>query len=92
MIVIGAPMILTLLVYAVADRSKFQGYSTAESAPMSNMGDGSFGLVGFGHLSGEGADQNWFYVVRTFLSITINISSILLVLVDAVCLEVDREK
>lgn len=57
---------------------------------MSNMGDGSFGLVDFGDLSGEESDQNWFYVVRTFLSIVINISSILLVLIDAVCLEVGR--
>jgi len=92
MVVIGAPMVLTLLVYAVVDRSKFEGYSSAESVPMSNMGDGSLGLVDFGGLRGEGADQDWFYVVRTFLSITINISSILLVLIDAVCLEVGRVK
>lgn len=89
-LVVGAPMVLTVLVYAVADRSKFQGYSSAASAPLSSFGDGSFGIAEFDELLDEWSPQHWFYVCRTFLSITINISSILLVLIDAVCLEVGR--
>ena len=89
-IIIGAPMALTVLVYAVVDRSKFQGFSSAESAPLSNVGRGSFGIAEFGGLWDDFSPLQWFYVGRTFLSITINISSILLVLIDAVCLEVGR--
>lgn len=87
-VIILAPMILTMLAYAVGDRSKFQGYSSAESAPLSNWGDGSFGLVNFGEILADVPNQHWLYVMRLIFSITINVSSILLVLIDAVCLEV----
>lgn len=83
-----APTILTMLVYAVSDRSKFQGYSSAHDTPLSNWSDGSFGLAEFGELFGGSPRPHWFYVIRLIFSITINISSVLLVLIDAVCLEV----
>lgn len=83
-----APILLTMLVYAVGDRSKFQGYSTAENAPLSNWGDGTFGIANFAELVADTPNQHWFYVIRLIFSITINVSSVLLVLIDAVCLEV----
>lgn len=84
--VVGVPLVFTLLVYAVGDRTKFTGFPS-ENAPPSNWGDGSLGVVRFSEIW-DAPTQHWFYIARTFLSITINISSILLVLVDAVCLEV----
>lgn len=83
----GVPMLFTAMIFVVIDRSKFQGYASAEHAPLSNWGGGSFGAVDFSKLW-ESPMQHWFYVVRTFFSVTINISSILLVLIDAVCLQV----
>lgn len=88
MFVILAPTILTILVYAVGDRSKFQGYATAENTPLSNWGDGSFGMASFDGFLSHIPNEHWFYVVRLIFSITINVSSVLLVLIDAVCLEV----
>lgn len=86
-LVAGAPVLVTMVVYAVIDPSKFQGYSTAENPPLSNWGGGSFGLIDFSQLW-KTPSQHWFYIVRTFSSVIINICSILLVLIDAVCLEV----
>ncbi|CAM9690600.1 unnamed protein product [Hapterophycus canaliculatus] len=83
--IIGIPPVLTLAVYSLTDRTKFDGYLSVD-APLSNWGAGSFGTVDFAELSGP-SRQLWFYVVRLFLSVSINISSILLVLIDAVCLE-----
>lgn len=88
--VVAIPLALTLVIYSATDRTKLQGYLTPGSAPLSNWGAGSFGTVDFSELSASSASsrQLWFYVVRLFLSIGINVSSILLVLIDAVCLEV----
>lgn len=88
--IILAPVMLTMLVYSVGDRSKFQGYSSAENAPCSSWGSGSFGVADFTEFFADSPKQNWFYVIRLIFSITINVSSILLVLIDAVCLEVGR--
>lgn len=85
--IIGLPMVLTVLVYAVVDRSKFQGYSLAEKAPLSNWRGGSMGTLDFSTF-GNAPQKHWFYIIRMFVSIVINISSILLVLIDAVCLNV----
>lgn len=65
----------------------------AENAPLSNWVDGSFGLAGFGLFLGDTPSQHWFYVVRMILSITIVLTclySVLIALIDAVCLEVGR--
>eukprot|EP00752_Nemacystus_decipiens_P005826 g5266.t1 len=86
-IVIVVPTLLTMLVYAVGDRSKFQGYSNAENAPLSNWSNGSFGIASFSELLADAPNQHWFYIIRLIFSITINVSSVLLVLIDAVCLE-----
>lgn len=86
--VILAPMALTMLVYAVGDRSKFQGYSSVENAPLSNWSNGSFGVADFSDFFDDVPNQHWFYVIRLMCSISINVSSILLILIDAVCLEV----
>jgi len=87
--VIGVPLALTNLVYAVFDRSKFQGYSGLERSPLSSWGAGTFGELDFSRL-GEDPKAYWFSVVRVFMSVVINISSVLLVLIDAVCLEVSH--
>lgn len=85
--VLGVPTAVTVAVYAIVDLSKFQGYSLAEKAPLSNWRGGSFGLVDFPvMLYNPGLYA--FYIVRTFISIVINISSVLLVLIDTVCLQV----
>ncbi|CAM9353417.1 unnamed protein product [Ectocarpus sp. 12 AP-2014] len=86
MYVLGVPMIITIAVYAALDRSKFQGYSLADHPPLSNWGMGAFGTINFAELR-EKPRKYWFYVSRTFLSVNINVSSILLILIDAVCLE-----
>lgn len=88
MLVILSPMMLTMLVYAVGDRSKFQGYSSAANAPLSNWGDGTFGVADFSNVLPNAPNQHWFFIIRLIFSITINVSSVLLVLIDAVCLEV----
>ena len=80
-------MVVTAAVYAVLDRSKFQGYSSAENIPLSNWHGGSFGLVDF-YAFFDDPEQYTLYAVRTFLSVVINISSVLLVLIDTVCLQV----
>ena len=85
--VLGVPMVVTVVVYATIDRSKFQGYPSAENTPLSNWRGGSFGLVDF-FAASDYPGQYTFYVVRTFLSVVINISSVLLVLIDTVCLQV----
>lgn len=84
--VVGAPTVFTAVVYAVIDRSKFEGYSSAEYPPLSNWSNGSFGLRNFSEF--WATPDRGFYVVRLFVSITLNICSILLVQIDAVCLEV----
>ncbi|CAN0022943.1 unnamed protein product [Ectocarpus sp. 6 AP-2014] len=89
--VLGVPMVITVAVYAVLDRSKFQGYSLADHPPLSNWGTGAFGTINFSELR-ETPRKYWFYISRTFLSVTINVSSILLILIDAVCLEDVRTK
>ncbi|CAN0471273.1 unnamed protein product, partial [Ectocarpus sp. 12 AP-2014] len=86
MYVLGVPMVITVAVYAALDRSKFQGYSLADHPPLSNWGMGAFGTISFAELR-EAPRKYWFYVSRTFLSVNINVSSILLILIDAVCLE-----
>ena len=40
-------MVVTVVVYASIDRSKFQGYPSAENTPLSNWRGGSVGLVDF---------------------------------------------
>eukprot|EP00752_Nemacystus_decipiens_P012202 g10818.t1 len=85
-LVVGAPTVFTALVYAVIDRSMFEGYSSSEQAPLSNWGNGSFGAMSFFELWAAPYHQA-FYIVRMIISITLNICSILLVLIDAVCLE-----
>lgn len=86
--VVGVPLLFTTLVYAVTDQSKFQGYFFAERPPpLSNWGGGTFGVINFSELWAPPYHQGLF-VVRMFVSITVNICSILLVLIDAVCLEV----
>lgn len=87
--VLGVPTFVTVVVYAVVDRSNFQGYASAENTPLSNWRGGSFGLVDF-FATSDYPGQYTFYVVRTFLSIVINISSVLVVLIDTVCLQVRR--
>ncbi|CAM9405360.1 unnamed protein product [Ectocarpus sp. 4 AP-2014] len=89
--IVGLPMVSTVLVYAVVDRSKFQGYSLAEKGPLSNWRSGSVGTLDFSAF-GNAPQKHWFYVIRMFFSIVINISSILLVLIDAVCLNDVRSK
>lgn len=78
---------MTAAVYAIADVAKFQGYALAENTPLSNWRGGSFGLVDFSVIFDDPGLYT-FYVVRTFISIVINISSVLLVLIDTVCLQV----
>lgn len=75
-----------MLVYAMTDRTKFEDFSS-ENTPLSNMGEGSLGVVSFSEIW-DAPKQHCFYIVRMVVSITINISSILLVLIDAVCLAV----
>ncbi|CBJ33435.1 putative transporter [Ectocarpus siliculosus] len=89
--VLGVPMVITVAIYAVLDRSKFQGYSLADHPPLSNWGMGAFGTINFSELR-ETPRKYWFYISRTFLSVNINVSSILLILIDAVCLEDVRTK
>lgn len=81
------PLALTVAVYAIIDMSKFQGYSSEDGMPLSHWRDGSLGLVDFSALLDAPGSYS-LYVVRTSLSIVINISSVLLVLVDTVCLQV----
>lgn len=90
--VVGAPTVLTALVYAVIDRSKFQGYSSAEHPPLSHWGGGGrFGVMfDFSGLFAAPCLQG-VYIVRVFISITLNVCNILLVLIDAVCLEVGKK-
>lgn len=88
--VVGAPFVLTTLAYAVFDRSKFQGYSFIEHPPLSNWGAGAFGAADFSKLWDE--PRLYLYVFRATISIAINISSILFVLVDAVSLQVSQAK
>ena len=85
--VLVVPLALAAAVYALIDTSKFQGYSSEERMPLSHWRGGSFGLVDFSALL-DAPRLYTFYVVRTFLSILINISSVLLVLIDTVCLQV----
>ena len=85
--VLAVPTVVTALVYAAMDRSKFQGYSSAKNIPLSNWSDGSFGLVDF-YAIFDDPGQYTLYVVRLFVSIVINITSVLLVLIDTVCLQV----
>lgn len=89
-LVIGVPLVVTVLVYAVIDHSKFQGYSAAANSPLSNWGDGSVGMVDFSEIS-QAPGRHLFYIVRTWFSVVINISSILLILIDSVCLQVRRK-
>lgn len=89
--VIGAPLVLTTLAYAVFDRSKFQGYSANDRPLLSNWGGGGFGAVNFSRLRDD-SERYCFYVVRTAMSIVINICSVMLVLGDAVGLEVRQDK
>lgn len=89
--VIGVPLAINTLIYAVFDQSKFQGYSGLERPPLSSWGAGSFGEVNFSRL-GDEPKAYLFSVVRMFLSIVINICSVMLVLIDAVCLEVEKVK
>lgn len=84
--IILVPEVLTLLVYAVTDRTKFEGFPS-EIAPLSNMGEGSLGAASFYEIW-DAPKRHCFYIVRTVVSIIITISSILLVLIDVVCLEV----
>lgn len=88
-LVVGVPLVLTMLVYAVIDRSMFRGYSTAPSSPLSNWSESSVGMVDFSELWKAPAIYV-FYIIRTWFSIVINISSILLIIIDAVCLEVRK--
>ncbi|CAM9779260.1 unnamed protein product, partial [Pylaiella littoralis] len=87
---VGLPVVFTLLVYATTDRTKFEEFPS-DKTPLSNWRDGSLGIVSFYEIW-DAPRQHCFYIVRTFFSITINVSSILLVLVDAVCLEEMRTK
>lgn len=89
--VVGAPTVLTALVYATIDQSKFEGYSSADQPPLSNWGGGSFGLLSFFELWASSYHQG-VYVIRLVVSITLHICSILLVLIDSVCLEVRNFK
>lgn len=89
--VIGVPLAINILIYAALDRSKFQGYSGLERFPLSSWGAGSFGEVDFSRL-GDEPKAYLFSVIRIFLSIVINICSVMLVLIDAVCLEVGLAK
>lgn len=82
---VAVPWVFTLLVYAATDRTKFEGFPSEET-PLSNWRDGSFGVVSFDEIW-DAPGQHCFYILRMFFSIVINISSILLVLIDAVCLE-----
>lgn len=75
------------MVYAIVDHSKFEGYSSAEHPPLSNWSGGTFGILSFYALWAAPYHQG-FYIIRLFVSITFNVCSILLVLIDAVCLEV----
>ncbi|CAM9440375.1 unnamed protein product [Ectocarpus fasciculatus] len=86
MYVLGVPMAITFVAYGAFDRSKFRGYSEADHPPLSHWGTGTFGMIDFSELREEPRRYS-FYVIRTFLSVIINISSILLILIDAVCLE-----
>lgn len=89
--IVGIPVAVTMLVYAVTDRSKFHGFSSEdEFEPLSNWRGGSFGVVDFSQLW-KAPVRHGFYIVRVFSSVTINICSILLVLIDAVCLEVRHQ-
>ena len=88
-LIVGVPLALNTLVYAIFDRSKFQEYHGLDRPPLSGWGAGSFGDMDFSRLF-EAPGKYWLSVVRTFLSVVINVCSILLVLIDAVCLEVRR--
>lgn len=84
--VLVAPLLLTVAVYATFDRSKFAGYSSAANTPLTNWRGGSFGLVNFSVMS-DAPGLYMLYILRTFFSIVINVSSVLLVLIDTVCLQ-----
>lgn len=87
--VLVVPLALTVAVYAINDTSKFKGYSAVERFPLSNWKGGSFGLLDVYALFDDPSSYA-LYTVRTFLSIVVNVASILLVLIDTVCLEVRR--
>lgn len=81
-------MVLTMLVYAADDPSKFQGYRSAEIASLS-WGTASFGAIDFSEIR-KHQRRYWLYTVRTFLSVVVNIPSVLLMLIDGVSLEVSH--
>ena len=85
--VLVVPLALTVAVYAIVDTSKFQGYSSEERLPLSNWKGGTFWLVDVSAFL-DAPKTYALYIVRMILSIVINISSILLVLIDTVCLQV----
>lgn len=89
--IVGAPLVLTTIAYASGDRSKFQGYSTASDAPLSSWRYTTLQAINF-HDFENAPGKYAFYIVRMTLSVLINVSSILLILIDAVCLEVRRER
>ncbi|CAM9606327.1 unnamed protein product, partial [Choristocarpus tenellus] len=82
-LLVGIPIAVTTIVYAVFDRSKFEGYSSF--SPLSEWSNGTMGLISFNGFLETGF--YWIYILRTSFSIVINVSSILLILVDAICLQ-----
>lgn len=78
---------LTVLVYAAFDRTKFEGYLNSESHPLSSWSRGTYGLVDFFEIK-KFPGLYSFYILRTCLSIIINVSSVLIVLIDSMCLKV----
>ncbi|CAM9641402.1 unnamed protein product [Choristocarpus tenellus] len=82
-LIVGLPIAITLIVYAIFDRSKFEGYSS--SSPLSKWSEGTAGTISFREISGYGS--YWFYILRISFSIVINVTSILLILMDALCLQ-----
>lgn len=76
-----------MLVYAIVDVSKFRGYDEEEHRPLSNWGSSTWVAVDFSEIL-KNPERCTFYVLRMTLSVLINISSILLIIIDAVCLVV----
>lgn len=83
-------MVVTMLVYAATDPSKFHGFRSAGSAPFASLGSGSFGTIDFSEVRRH-RGRYGLYAARTFLSVVMNIPSVLLVLMDAVSLEVNED-
>ncbi|CAM9293468.1 unnamed protein product [Discosporangium mesarthrocarpum] len=83
-LVVGIPILITMVAYAISDESKFDGYQSG--TPLSDWDAGTVGALSFGEVTKDPFNFG-FYIVRTSVSIVINVSSILLVLLDAICLQ-----